>query len=118
MSRNDFTIAFIPGRPVVIREIPYIADMPGIRKFDDRPEYYCALQLEAVLRLTPAETICLRNDLEAILSKAVGVEMELGFAEIVSRNNNTEFAVMCYFKERGVPQCQQSQLNTDGKTML
>lgn len=103
-NKSIVATALILGDSMIISDIPYLPDMVGIFQFPDKPEYYCALQSEVVLSLGRAETVTLRNDLEQILSNATGKEMELGFATFAQSPSN-QLAVLCLFKERGVPQC-------------
>jgi hypothetical protein len=114
---SENPIALIFGERLIVTEIPYETGEEGIKQFEGIPEYYCALKSNVVINLSPGETVMLRNDLEKILSAATNKEMELGFAEFAETKNG-KIVVLCYFKERGVPQCQQLKSNTDGKTML
>lgn len=114
---NENPVAIILGNPTVVTEIPYDEQTIGIRQFEGIPEYYCALKAKSIMLLSQHEVILLRNDLEGILSRATGKEMELGFAEF-AENASGKLVVMCYFKERGVPQCQKSKSSISGKMEL
>lgn len=103
---NDLATALILGNPMVVSDIPYAPGMIGIFQFQGIPEYYCALQKDAVLKLDKQRTITLRNDLEHILSNATHKEMELGLASFAINPQGDE-VVLCYFKERGVPECKK-----------
>jgi len=89
---------------MAIVEIPYVPDTIGIFPFPDRPEYYCFLKKDAVEALSRDATIILRDDLEHILSESTNKKMELGYATYALNITTHEIAVLCYFKEEGVPQ--------------
>ena len=103
-SNDETTTVLILGSPMTVVEVPYDPDNVGIFQFPGKPEFFCALQKDIISSLSKDQTITLRNDLERILSDATHKEMELGFAEYAI-TPQSKMVVLCYFKERGVPQC-------------
>jgi hypothetical protein len=91
--------------PIAVNaDIPYYAQMKGIFRDHDKPEYYCALD-PLVNEYPEEDTTELRDKLEQILSEATGKEMELGLAELVLDIPTGKYLTMCHFKEKGVKQC-------------
>ena len=102
---NILETILIFGKSMVMMDIPYNKHEKGIKQFPGKPEYYCVLDADIVDKLSRSEVVSLRDSLELATSIQVGKSMELGFAHY-ALNKQCEYAVICYFKEIGVAQCQ------------
>lgn len=78
--------------------IPYSTNENSFKILNDKKQFYCSLDAHAVMQLSKAETIALRDHLEEKLSEQEKKKMELGFAEYAI-DKFGKLAVLCYFKE-------------------
>lgn len=113
-NEDENPTALILGNRMVVSEIPY-DEVIGMQQYEGTNEFYCVLKSNVILNMPADKVISLRNDLESILSRVTNKEMELGYAELLFSKVHEKLVVMCYFKERGVPQCQRFSSSTDGK---